>query len=145
MSGAETTNERPLTAKGRCTRRRIVNTASDLMVERGVSAVSLDEVGRATSTSKSQMYHYFASKDDLVAAVVACVRDRILAFQGDLLVGVESVEGLRGWTDSIVDLHRQAPGWSGCPLGTLSSELVGEAGARSPRRSCRPSIRGSSS
>ena len=43
--------------------------------------MSLDEVGRVTSTSKSQMYHYFASKDELVAAVVTCVRDRIVAFR----------------------------------------------------------------
>ncbi len=132
MSGTDTANDRTLTAKGRDTRRRIVETASDLMVERGVSAVSLDEVGRATSTSKSQMYHYFASKDDLVAAVVICVRARILAFQGDLLDRVESVEGLRGWADSILKFHRRAPRWYGCPLGTLSSELIGETGAGRP-------------
>ena len=65
----------------------------------------------------------FASKDDLVIAVVICVRDRILAFHGDLLVVVESVGGLRGWADSVVALHRQAPRCTGCcPLGTLSSE-----------------------
>jgi AcrR family transcriptional regulator len=114
----------PLTEKGRVTRRRIVEAAADLMVERGVSAVSLDEVGRATSTSKSQMYHYFTSKDDLVAAVVICVQDRILAFHGELLVAVESVDDLRGWADSIVAFHRAEPRWSGCPLGSLSSELM---------------------
>jgi len=98
------------------------------MVERGISAVSLEEVGRVTSTSKSQMYHYFASKDDLVAAVVICVQDRILAFHGDLLVAVESLDGLRGWADSVVAFHRQAPRWTGCPLGTLSSELMSAPG-----------------
>ncbi len=114
----------PLTEKGRCTRRRIVDAAADLMVERGVSAVSLDEVGRVTSTSKSQMYHYFASKDDLVAAVVICIQDRILAFQGGLLDAVESIDDLRGWADSVIAFHRGEPRWAGCPLGTLSSELM---------------------
>jgi TetR/AcrR family transcriptional repressor of nem operon len=128
MPGTDTISDRPLTAKGRETRRRIVEAAADLMVERGVAAVSLDEVGRVTSTSKSQMYHYFTSKDELVAAVVLCVRDRILAFQGDLLVAVESVDDLEGWADSIVAIQRQAPQWSGCPLGTLASELIGETG-----------------
>ena len=118
---------RPVTAKGRATRRRIVDAAADLMVERGVSAVSLDDVGRVTSTSKSQMYHYFASKDGLVAAVVICVQDRILAFHRDLLVAVESVDDLRGWADSVVAFHRQGPRWTGCPLGTLSSELMSGA------------------
>ncbi|MGO8874043.1 MAG: TetR/AcrR family transcriptional regulator [Acidimicrobiales bacterium] len=129
MSGADTISDRPLTTKGRETRQRIVEAASDLMVERGVAAVSLDEVGRVTSTSKSQMYHYFSSKDELVVAVVICVRDRILASQGDLLVTVESVNDLQGWADSIVAFQRQAPQWSGCPLGTLASELIGESGA----------------
>ncbi len=116
--------ELPLTEKGRATRQRIVDAAADLMVERGVSGVSLDEVGRVTSTSKSQMYHYFASKDDLVAAVVICIQNRILAFQGDLFDAVESVDDLRGWADSVVAFHRRAPRWTGCPLGTLSSELM---------------------
>jgi len=129
VPGTETISDRPSTAKGRETRRRIVEAAADLMVERGVAAVSLDEVGRITSTSKSQMYHYFTSKDALVTAVVLCVRDRILAFQGDLLVGVRSVDDLQQWADSIVALHRRAPQWSGCPLGTLASELTGETGA----------------
>jgi TetR/AcrR family transcriptional repressor of nem operon len=126
-AGADAIKGRPLTAKGRDTRRRIVDTAADLKVERGVSAVSLDEVGRVTSTSKSQMYHYFASKDDLVAAVVICVQDRILASPGDLLVAVESVEDLRGWADSVIAFHRRGPRWTGCPLGTLSSELMSVA------------------
>jgi AcrR family transcriptional regulator len=129
MSGSDTIADRPLTARGRETRRRIVDAASDLMVERGVSSASLDEVGRVTSTSKSQMYHYFASKDELVAAVVLCVRDRILAFQAELLVAVESVDGLQDWADSIVAFQRQAPKWSGCPLGTLASELIAETGS----------------
>jgi len=128
MPGTDTISGRPLTAKGRETRRRIVEAASDLMVERGVAGVSLDEVGRATFTSKSQMYHYFVSKDELVSAVVSHVRDRILAFQGDLLVTVTSIDDLQGWADSIVAFQRQLHQWSGCPLGTLASELIGEPG-----------------
>lgn len=119
-----------LTRKGRDTRQRIVDAASDLMVERGVAAVSLDEVGRVTSTSKSQMYHYFASKDELVDAVVICVRDRILDFQGSLLRSVASVQDLRGWADSVVAFQRQAGQWSGCPLGTLASELMSDSGGQ---------------
>ncbi len=127
----ETISDRALTAKGRETRRRIVEAASDLMVERGVAAVSLDEVGRVTSTSKSQMYHYFSSKDELVAAVVICVRNRILGFHDVLLASVRSVDDLQTWADSIVSFQRRVAHWSGCPLGTLASELSSEtAGGR---------------
>lgn len=126
MAELETLGDRPLTAKGRETRRRIVEAAADLMVERGVAVVSLDEVGRVTATSKSQMYHYFSSKDELVAAVVTCVGNRILGFHQRLLAAVQSVDDLQAWADSILALQRQAPQWSGCPLGTLAGELSGE-------------------
>ena len=82
-----------------------------------MAAVSLDEVGRVTSTSKSQMYHYFTSKDELVSAVVLCVRDRILAFQGNLLATVESVDDLQGWADSIVAFQRQGRSGPAAPSG----------------------------
>jgi len=129
MADAATESERVLTAKGQETRRRIIDAASDSMVERGVSAVTLDDVGRATSTSRSQMYHYFANKDELVDAVVICVRDRILAFQGDLLVDVRSVDDLEEWANAIIRCQRQGGVWSGCPLGTLANELMNDTGA----------------
>jgi AcrR family transcriptional regulator len=132
MPSTDTITGRAMTSRGRQTRQRIVEAASDLMVERGVATVSLDDVGRVTSTSKSQMYHYFSSKDGLVDAVVLCVRDRILAFQGDLLVTVASVDDLQAWADAIVASQRQAPSWAGCPLGTLASELISETGAGRP-------------
>ena len=94
-------------------------------MNRNPVAVSLDEVGRLTSTSKSQMYHYFASKDDLVAAVVTCVRDRILAFHGDLLIAVDSLEGLMestggrkfGGVKILRVVMFESDGWRFAPVG----------------------------
>jgi TetR/AcrR family transcriptional regulator, transcriptional repressor for nem operon len=121
-------SKRALTVKGQATRDRIVDAASDLMVERGVSVVTLDDVGQATSTSKSQMYHYFASKDELVDAVVIRVRDRVLSFQESLLLEVQSVDDLENWAEAIVRFQRQDGMWCGCPLGTLASELMSDIG-----------------
>ena len=120
------TISRPLTAKGARTRARIVAAAAPLMVERGVASVSLDEVGRATSTSKSQMYHYFESKDQLVVAVVEHVGDEILAFQGSLLDEMESLDDVERWADAVVAYQRQGDAFCGCPLGTLASQLSGD-------------------
>ncbi len=129
MPELETRDQPTLTAKGRATRQRIIELASDLMVVRGVAAVSLDEVGRATSTSKSQMYHYFASKDELVGAVVIHVRDQILCFHANLLAEVATVDDVQGWADAIIELQRRSSQWCGCPLGTLASELIAESDA----------------
>ncbi len=51
--------ERALTAKGTATRARIVEGAAQLIRERGVANVSLDDIRAVTSTSKSQLFHYF--------------------------------------------------------------------------------------
>ncbi len=121
-----TESTRTLTPKGRHTRDRIVNAAANLMVHKGVASVSLDDVGRATATSKSQMYHYFSSKDDLVGAVVEAVGADILSFQGELLRNVQTIDDLETWANAIVDVQRGGALFEGCPLGTLANDLAGE-------------------
>jgi AcrR family transcriptional regulator len=66
---------------GAQTRARIVAAAADLMLLGGVAETSLDAVLAATGTSKSQVYHYFANKDDLVLAVIAWQTERVLQSQ----------------------------------------------------------------
>jgi AcrR family transcriptional regulator len=119
---------RPLTAKGVQTQQRIVAAAADLMVANGVAGVSLDEVGRATSTSKSQIYHYFSNKEALTTAVVENVGEGVVSFQAELLGSFESLDDLDRWADGIIAFQRAQPKWCGCPLGTLASELAGGAG-----------------
>jgi len=120
------TTARPLTAKGKRTRDLIVAAAAELMVERGAAAVSIDDVCGVTHTSKSQMYHYFASRDQLVTAVLEYVGDGILAFQSSLLRGMETLGDVERWADAIVASQRSNKAFSGCPLGTLASELSGD-------------------
>ncbi|WP_345125010.1 helix-turn-helix domain-containing protein [Streptomyces chiangmaiensis] len=50
------------------TRSRIVEAAAELFHVDGVHAVTLDDVRAASGTSKSQLYHHFADKDELVRA-----------------------------------------------------------------------------
>ena len=53
------------TARGAATRARIVEAATDLVRAHGVANTSLDAVLEVCHASKSQLYHYFADKDDL--------------------------------------------------------------------------------
>ena len=114
----------PATRKGRETRQRIVDAAADLIYERGVAAVSLDDIGRATGTSKSQLYHYFSGKNALVGAVIDRQRDRILAFQRPVLEALATWEDITSWRDMIVVLQRELGCRGGCPLGSLANELA---------------------
>ena len=62
--------EAPATAKGRRSRELIIETAARLMRPRGISATPLDDVLSASGTGKSQLYHYFRTKEELTSAVL---------------------------------------------------------------------------
>src|ERR1700761_291680 len=112
-----------LTAKGQATKERIVRAAADLMFTGGVAGTSTPAVRDAAGVSSSQIYHYFADKDDLTRAVIASQTDAILAYQAPSLARLDSLDALRAWRDVVVDAARQHNGAGGCPLGSLSSEL----------------------
>ncbi|WP_103343099.1 TetR/AcrR family transcriptional regulator [Amycolatopsis sp. CA-126428] len=115
--------EAPSTAKGRATRERIVAAAADLMYRHGVAGTSTPAVRDAAGVSSSQIYHYFADKDDLTRAVIAFQSEAILSHQAPLLAQLDSIGALRSWRDVVVDAARRQHGTGGCPLGSLSSEL----------------------
>jgi AcrR family transcriptional regulator len=48
----------------------IVRTATELLSEHGYQGMSLEDVAEQTDIAKATLYHYFASKDELVAAVL---------------------------------------------------------------------------
>jgi TetR/AcrR family transcriptional repressor of nem operon len=113
----------PSTKKGRATRDRIVAVAADLMYRHGVAGTSTPAVRDAAGVSSSQIYHYFADKDDLTRAVIAFQTEAILSNQAPSLARLDSLAALRAWRDVVVDAARQDNGAGGCPLGSLSSEL----------------------
>jgi TetR/AcrR family transcriptional repressor of nem operon len=123
MGEQMTSQVAPSTQKGRATRERIVAAAADLMYRHGVAGTSTPAVRDAAGVSSSQIYHYFADKDDLTRAVIAHQSEAILAHQTPLLATLDSLDALDAWRDVVVDAARRQNGAGGCPLGSLSSEL----------------------
>jgi TetR/AcrR family transcriptional regulator, transcriptional repressor for nem operon len=114
----------PRTAKGRATRARIVAAAAGLVRERGAAETSLDEVIQRAAVSKSQLYHYFQDKADLLRAVVAHQADRLLAAQEPQLQALDGWAPIRGWFDRLVTLQVERQGCGGCPIGSLVPQLA---------------------
>jgi TetR/AcrR family transcriptional regulator, transcriptional repressor for nem operon len=114
----------PSTEKGRATRERIVQAAAEIVAERGAAAATLDEIGGRSCASRSQLYHYFEDRDDLICAVIDATTNAVLGVQGDLLEHLDSWAGIDRWCRALVSLQidRQARG--GCPLGTLAGQLA---------------------
>lgn len=115
--------QEPLTERGRRSRERIIEAAAAAVAERGAGGCSLDQVLEAAGASKSQLYHYFADKDDLVRAVIARRVGETLDCQGPMLSELDSFADIRRWFDWLIAQNGKL-GCPGCPLGTLANELA---------------------
>lgn len=122
----QTAPPRPLTAKGERTRARIVDSAASLMLNDGVARTTIEGVCAAAGVGRSQVYHYFEAKDDLVRAVIERQAELVFGGQEPHLADVRGWESWTAWRDFVVEVQRQAGCVGGCPLGSLASELADE-------------------
>src|SRR3954452_20324288 len=75
------------------TRRAILIAAAQLVRERGVDGVTVDEISRLADVSPRTFFNYFASKEEAVAGELptlpdAAHVDAFVADRGDLLQGI---------------------------------------------------------
>lgn len=113
----------PRTGRGRASRERIVERAAELVAERGVAGTSLDEVLAAAGASKSQLYHYFAGRDELVEAAVERRCAQVLAELTQALGNVATLAELEATLAGFIAAYEQQ-GLPGCPIGSLASEVA---------------------
>jgi TetR/AcrR family transcriptional regulator, transcriptional repressor for nem operon len=113
----------PRTGRGRASRDRIVESAAELFAARGVAATSLDEVLAAAGAGKSQLYHYFSGRDELVEAAVGHRCTQVVAGLTQALSEVASLAELEQALAGFVAGYEQM-GLPGCPIGSLASEVA---------------------
>lgn len=112
----------PKTRRGRRTREQILEAAADLIHLHGVHGTSIDDILAASGAGKSQLYHYFGSKETLVREVARRQARRILEEIEE--AELDSWEGIAAWFAAIETLHAQRGCVGGCPLGTLAAEMA---------------------
>src|SRR5450755_376679 len=113
-------------------RDRIVLAAADLVLQRGAQGTSLDDICAATSTSKSQLFHYFPDgKGELVTAIGALQAERVLDAQRPYLDKLDTWVSWDRWRDAVLTHYASQPHW-GCPIGALTAELVRSEPDRAP-------------
>ena len=89
--------------------------AAEVVAEKGALGASLDEVGARAPASRSQLYHYFDDKNDLLLAVAEATNDAVLDGQRDLFDHLDTWDGLVRWADALVDAPRGAGRQRGLP------------------------------
>jgi AcrR family transcriptional regulator len=90
-----------------------------------MGATSLDDIRAATATSKSQLFHYFpGGKGELVSAIAAYQSERVLDAQRPYLDELDTWEAWERWREAVLTHYGSQPHW-GCPIGALTTELLG--------------------
>ena len=95
-----------------------------LMSERGVAAVSLDDVQAAADVGRSQLYHYFDGRDDLIHAVVDTTVETVLGGGSDGPAHVDSFADIERWFARAESICSSVGGIGGCPIGSLVGQLA---------------------
>lgn len=114
----------PRTANGRATRERILSAATELVGAHGVAGTSMDDVREHAHVSKSQLYLYFPSREELLRAVAHRTSRDVMDGQAEVLAAFDSIAGLRRYLEEIVALQVQRHAVGGCPIGSLAGQLA---------------------
>ena len=112
------------TAKGLAMRERIIQTSAELIFATGARETTLDDVRSALGVSKSQLYHYFSDKDELLYGVIDFQGARVIEAQQPELGAIDSIASLKRWRDKLVRLCDAFGAIGGCPIGSLANELA---------------------
>ena len=118
-------DQSPHTERGRATKARIVAAAATLIHRSGVAATAVDDVLAAAGAGKSQFYHYFHSKEDLVGAVIDHQVAGVLASQAAF--DLSTWQGLEAWSDAF-GAGQEETRFVGCPLGSIVAEVGNREG-----------------
>ena len=105
-------------------RERLVAAASDLLHRQGIARTSLADIAESADVPVGNVYYYFKTKDDIVAAVVearaAQLRMATAALQQRHRTPKARLKALVGM---LADERDTIAGY-GCPYGTLCTELA---------------------
>ena len=108
-------------------RERLIAAACDLFYRQGIAATTLAHIAEAAEVPLGNMYYYFKTKDDIVAAVVEArteeIRSATAALQrrhGSPKARLKALVGLLAESRETIADH-------GCPYGTLCTELANSA------------------
>ena len=106
-------------------RRRILETADRLFYRVGIRAVGIDRIIAEAEVAKMSLYKHFASKDELILAVLKHREEKILEFFGSAMErhGKRTKDKLRTFFAALKDWF-ESPGFRGCAFQNAAVELA---------------------
>jgi AcrR family transcriptional regulator len=92
------------------------------MYERGVIATSVEDVLRESGAGKSQFYHYFSTREELVVEVLR--HQLVVVLQEQERFHLDTWDGIREWFEAMISAQQGRRRFLGCPLGSLAGEVL---------------------
>jgi TetR/AcrR family transcriptional repressor of nem operon len=110
--------------KGEGNRQRIIDAADNLFYRRGYNQTSFQDISDATGIPRGNFYYYFKTKDEILDAVVnSRVADLTIMLNQCESETDDARERLLAFSN-MLEFKRDDVVQSGCPFGSLSSELA---------------------
>jgi AcrR family transcriptional regulator len=106
-------------------RRRILETADRLFYRDGIRAVGVDRVVAEADVAKMTLYAHFASKDDLILAVLQYREEGLAEFFRSAVDwhAKRTRNRVKAFFAALKDLF-ESPGFRGCPFQNAAAELA---------------------
>jgi AcrR family transcriptional regulator len=103
-------------------RERLIVAARDMLHRQGVEATTLADIAAAAEVPVGNVYYYFKTKDELVAAAISSHEEVMSNAFAELGKHRTPRARLRAYIRMLTD-QRDLVAASGCPQGSLCSEL----------------------
>jgi AcrR family transcriptional regulator len=126
------TAPRPLRSDASRNRERLIASARRLFAARGID-VSVDEITRDAGVGMGTLYRHFATKDDLVDAVLEDAYAKWMAAIRSALAEPDAWQGLRNYLEQALALH--------VANRALKDVIAGREGARPRAEAMRARVR----
>lgn len=106
------------------TRDQIVQAADQLFYSNGFDQTSFADIAQVVQISRGNFYHHFKTKDGILEAVIAARLSKTRAMLSEWQVqGDSPAARIRAFIDILL-VNRDKIEASGCPVGTLATELA---------------------
>lgn len=109
---------------GQDTKTAILNAAQDLIQRLGVNAVSYQQISDAVGIRKASIHHHFATKEDLIEALVERYSSYFLTLVDEVVVSSKSAQSkLESYIGLFEATLREGNGKKACLCAMLGAEV----------------------
>jgi AcrR family transcriptional regulator len=113
-------------------RERLVAAATELVHRQGVERTTLADIAKAADVPAGNVYYYFKTKDEVIAAVIEAHAQQIRTTLAAIDARHQTPRGRLKALVQELAAQDEAVAQYGCPLGSLCSELGKRGGESGP-------------